>query len=280
MSLYPLTGGLVAGDPSLGFYNDIDQTGLLTSLELVLDAGAATSYTSGQKWLDISGNGYDFFLGTNVSADATDPTFTGSAGGLSDGEYFLMDGGDFFKYDTTLESWMTNMYKDNADWTVLMWTYGPAGGDSDGWFGCGFNSGGGGTPAVNYANIGAGTIKQQITVWRDSEPAAVRAIGASTMAINTWHMHGISFDEATGSGGGFFFLDGAYNQVSSSDTWNATISSAATNDGAEFHILDSNLVGQKWPNLTRIAGFMAWSTALSFANIDALFDKQKGRFGI
>jgi hypothetical protein len=283
MSLYPLTGGIVAGDPSLGFYNDIDQTGLLTSLELVLDAGAATSYTSGQKWLDISGNGYDFFLGSEGASASTgdEPTFTGSAGGLSDGEYFLVDGGDFFSYDTgTLESWMTDMYKDNADWTVLMWTYGPAGGDSDGWFGVGFDAGGGGTPAVNYQNLGAGTTKQQLTIWRDSEPSALAVSGATSMALNAWHMHGISFDEATGAGGAFFFLDGAYNQVSSSDTWNATISSAATNDGAEFHILDSNLVGQKWPNLTRIAGFMAWSTALSFANIDALFDKQKGRFGI
>ena len=167
MSLYPLHPGLVAGDLSLGFYNDIDQAGLLTDLELCLDAGAASSYTSGQKWLDMSGNGYDFFLGSEGASASTgdEPTFTGSAGGLSDSEYFVMDGGDFFSYDTgTLESWMTDMYKDNATWTVLMWTYGPAGGDGDGWFGVGFDAGGGGTPAVNYSNQGAGAIRQGLTI--------------------------------------------------------------------------------------------------------------------
>ena len=281
MSFHPITGGLVAGDPSLGFYNDIDQLGLLTDLELCLDAGAATSYTSGEKWLDISGNNYDFFLGSEGASASTgdEPTFTGTAGGLSDGEYFIVDGGDFFSYDeSTLESWMTDMYKNNADWTVLMWTYGPAGGDGDRWFGMGFGSGGGGTPAVNYQNVGAGASRQSLAIWRDSEPSALYVAGDTTLSNNVWHMHGISFDEATGAGGGFFFLDGAYNQVSSSDTWNATISSAATNNGGEFVILDSNLFNQKWPNLTRIAGFMAWSTSLSFADIDALYDRQKGRF--
>ena len=38
--------------------------GLTNGLKLCLDAGDANSYTSGEPWLDTSGNGYDFNRGT------------------------------------------------------------------------------------------------------------------------------------------------------------------------------------------------------------------------
>src|SRR3990167_4909776 len=84
----------------------IDRLGLGTSLELCLDAGDATSAPSSTtSWIDISGNGYDFFLGTDATAQASDPTQTGTVGGLPPGEFFSLEAGDFFPYNPTNEKY-------------------------------------------------------------------------------------------------------------------------------------------------------------------------------
>jgi len=96
----------------------VDRLGQSANLQTALDAGDSSSYTSGQSWLDLSGNGQDFFLGTTSGSEASDPTFNGTAGLLSPLEYFGHDGGDFFTYDTTNETWMENIHKDNAAFTL------------------------------------------------------------------------------------------------------------------------------------------------------------------
>src|SRR3990167_7347714 len=117
----------------------IDRLGLGTSLELCLDAGDATSAPSSTtSWIDISGNGYDFFLGTDATAQASDPTQTGTVGALTLEEYFSFDAGDYFTYDTTNETWMQNLHKDNAAFTCIVWVYPGAIGAIQGLFGtCG-----------------------------------------------------------------------------------------------------------------------------------------------
>lgn len=93
--------------------------GLTTNLKLCLDAGEGDSYTSGQKWLDLSGNGEDFFLGADGNATATDPTFNGVADTLSSAEFFSFDGGDYFRYDTTNPTWVNNLHKAGQSATFL-----------------------------------------------------------------------------------------------------------------------------------------------------------------
>ena len=84
--------------------NILTSNSLTTNLKLCLDAGDINSYSgSGQKWLDRSGLGHDFFLGVDGSANTDDPTFNGSPGNASSNEYFSVDGGDFFRYDSTGE---------------------------------------------------------------------------------------------------------------------------------------------------------------------------------
>lgn len=94
---------------------------------LCLDVGALNSWPgSGQKWLDQSGAGYDFFRGLNGTVEPdNDPAFTGTAGRQSDGEYWALDAGDVVLYDTTAESWMQSMHKPTAVWTVGGWLYCP-----------------------------------------------------------------------------------------------------------------------------------------------------------
>lgn len=87
---------------------------LTSGLQLCLDAGDIDSYPgSGIKWLDTSGNGYDFNLGDGSTA-TTYPTFNGSAGALSKNEFFSFDGGDYFSYDSANETWMDQLHNDGA----------------------------------------------------------------------------------------------------------------------------------------------------------------------
>jgi hypothetical protein len=114
--------------PRVPFVDVIRRLNLDSGLKLCLDAGDANSYSSGQKWLDVSGNSYDFFLGDDATSESDDPTFNGSAGGLSTSEYFSFDGadganGDHFTYDSVSESWIDNLHKDNVKLTIITWIY-------------------------------------------------------------------------------------------------------------------------------------------------------------
>lgn len=92
--------------------------GLTSGLRLCLDAGDIASWPgSGTKWLDVSGGGYDFTI--------TGATFSGAAGSLS-GSKWSLDGGDYFTYDTTNETWMENLHKNNQSWSIATWFYFPA----------------------------------------------------------------------------------------------------------------------------------------------------------
>lgn len=89
-------------------------------MRLCLDAGDINSVPSStnQKWLDLSGGGYDFFRGTSGSSEGTDPTFSGTPGALST-EHYSFDGGDYFTYDTTTENWMQSMGKSGTLITLV-----------------------------------------------------------------------------------------------------------------------------------------------------------------
>lgn len=109
----PTTGSL------FGIISDL---GLTSGLKLCLDAGDAASYDPAvqtAKWLDTSGNGTDFFRGTTASVQSMDPTFNGVGGGLSSAEFWSSDGSDYFGYDTSMETWMHDLYKENAVWSCI-----------------------------------------------------------------------------------------------------------------------------------------------------------------
>jgi hypothetical protein len=130
--MLPGIAGAMAGFAAQGgpatfkMIDGISALGLATNLKLCLDAGDADSYTSGQKWLDRSGGGYDFFRGVGSGSSTDDPTFNGVAGAQSSSEYWSFDGGDFFTYDTTTETWMDALHKNNATWTAVGIVYGMA----------------------------------------------------------------------------------------------------------------------------------------------------------
>jgi hypothetical protein len=100
----------------------LTEQALTTGLLFALDAGDSASYDgTSQVWSDTSGAGNHFNRGTTSGADATDPTFNGTAGGRSENEYFSHDGGDYFTLATGTfdDGWSKN----NGAWTgaVVMW---------------------------------------------------------------------------------------------------------------------------------------------------------------
>tara|TARA_Y100001963_G_C6792809_1_gene456635 strand:- start:779 stop:1624 length:846 start_codon:yes stop_codon:yes gene_type:complete len=262
------------------FKDIIDDASLATNLKLCLDAGDENSYSgSGTKWLDTAGSGYDFFRGSTNSASTDDPTFNGTAGDISDSEYWSFDGGDYFQYDTSNESWMNNLHKDNADFTIATFLYTSGG----------LEGGICGTMAATWANVGFNLILTtsntiNFRVARGAHSPEAFAGVTSTTALNTsaWNFVAISIDEATGSGGGFFYQNGAYNQVSSSDTFNAAYSSPSSSSATyAFNIGAVGNGAEKMQNTIRMGGLMIWEGgALTKANLDTLWAEMRGRYNL
>jgi hypothetical protein len=178
----------------------LHRLGQLPNLALLLDAGDSASIGAGAtKWLDLSGNGYDFFLGTTAGAEGSDPTFNGAVGGLSFGEYLSLDGGDFLTYDATNETWMQNMHKASALFSMYAWVYGSGAGTGNSIFG---------TNGNNPANIGVflrgdssalGSVQYQV---QNGTGTASLNLTSSNGPYKTgqWNFVGLSVDEAAGVG--------------------------------------------------------------------------------
>lgn len=199
----PFLNKAQGGRPSLARVPAITvlkRLGLTNGLKLCLDAGDAASYTSGQSWLDRSGNGHDFFLGADGAATATDPTFTGTPGGLSSGEYFAHDGGDYFTYDTANEAWMDNIHKDNAIFTLMMWVYlasvtsARISGTASATTGVGYM----------WGTTAGGLLNQSIFTGLGT----AAAFNGSAVPVNTWALLGWSHNEAVGANGAISFVSG------------------------------------------------------------------------
>jgi hypothetical protein len=226
--------------------------------------------------LDRSGNGFDFFLGSSGSVSSDDPTFTGTVGGLSSGEYWAFDGGDFFSYDTTAETWMQNLHKNSARYSILAWLYLAVTSDCSI---CGDASGPKSDIGMEFKLEGA---SPSITITNGSGTAYPLRVIGEAISIEEWHLVGISINEPTGSGGGFFYADGAYNQHSGADTFDATYSSPSSSAASHgFNIAARGNDAIRFRDGSRLAGFMAWEgTALTKANFDTIWAESRGRFEV
>lgn len=241
---------------------------LASGLRLCLDAGDTASYASGQSWLDTSGNGYDFFRGANGSAGGDDPTFVGTPGGLSSGQYWSFDGGDYFRYDTTNETWMQNIHKNNAKFTIAGYTYIGSLGVTATLVGTQSVAGGTG---ITYTKPSADTLRIDIA---NAGGNVLQEDSANSFVANSWNFHAVTIDEAAGTGS--LFLNGAVTSFTSTyaspstGTATATMEIAARGGG-------NTIV----PASTRFAMLAAWeSVALTQDQLTALFQATRDRYGI
>ncbi len=251
-----------------GFIGDITTGGLLTGLQLCLDAGHIDSYGgSGQTWADQSGNGYDM-AGQNTV------TFNGTAGNLSSSEYWSFDGSDFFA-ESAAHGWDDNLSNDGIKFTLATWVYLTQAGDEKGF--CG-----------NVSAVGQDGITWHIATdspsghmqFQQTHGSTLTKRTDSVLGFNGWKFIALSVDENGGASAGFFYKNGAYDQSGSADTWNPNYPSVGTANGFAIASKRTSSSGPL-PSGSRMAGFMAWTgVALSKANLDTLYNLQKTRFGL
>jgi hypothetical protein len=252
--------------------NVLNDAGLLTNLKCALDAGDVRSAPSGStQWLDLSGGGFDFDLGTTGGADTTDPTFNGTPGGLSANEYWSLDGGDYFEYEAANATWMENLHKDNALFSFIYWVFMPNDASQNALGGTG-GAGGGRTGVSLYLNTA-------MVPFFEADNAGTSLIGGPLSGVNaapasTWAFVGFSFDEAAGTG--FFSVNSTIQTFSK--TYASPGVGAASNP---LTIATRGGASSFDPNAARYGIFVAHEgRALTQAEMDAVYQATRVRFGV
>lgn len=242
--------------------------GLTSSVLCALDAGDSASYDgSSQTWTDVSGAGHHFYRGTGSGSDAADPTFSGTAGGLSYAEYFSFDGADQFSIITDSASW--DFHLDSAQFTLAAWLWVPNLTTDSVIFGNG--------PASDEGmrwTLDSGE-RMNIVVQQNGGSAAL-ALGATAAGvISRWNFYAITIDEAAGAGGSTWYTNG------STETFDGTYTSpSATTSGDKARIGAYATSSLPLESATRIAMFAAWTRDLSAAELGKLYGATRGRFGV
>lgn len=262
MSLKHLAA-LDSGKPTL--VQTLSGLGLASNLQIALDAGDPASYTSGQKWLDLSGNGQDFFLGADGTASSADPTFV--AGGRR--SYFSFDGGDYFTYDTTNETWMDSLHKDNAAFTVAQWIFRVPGQAAGLW---GDNAVGTLTNHGVDFRLAASNICQLI-VANGSGVTARTISSTATAASAQWYFIAMSVDEA----GNAYTFQLNSTQEAGAASYSSPSSSAASQ---AFNIGARGAAGTPLSSGHRMASSAIWTRALTAAELNLFFNATRGAFGV
>lgn len=240
----------------------ITNQGLLGNLKLLLEAGPVESWPgSGQKWLDESGGHYDFFRGADGVADATDPTYVGTPGGLLRTNYWSFDGGDYFTYDSTNETWMDAVHKNNAQFSILVNVYVPSLDTGVGHFlmGTTYADMEVGFQVYIYSNQIYFLITNGITIGYH------QTFGGLPPLTVGWHSVGFSMDEAAGTF--VYMIDGATGSL----VGQAYTSPSAAASTRKFNIGAAGGGGGILQNGWRIHSVAMWQgVALSAAQMASL----------
>lgn len=251
----------------------ISQLGISTNLKLCLDAGDLASVASGSqtKWLDVAGSGYDFFRGTDGTSQTSDPTFNGTLGAQSANEYWGLDGGDFFRYDTTNETWMQNLHKTAAKWAFAGWFWIPSTASASALFGTDGGVAGtgihvfvaGGTPLLSVAVYNAGGL-------------VMNALSSDSVGIGAWVFLAGSLDAATP----LEILHTNGTVRSQAIAWSSPAAGSASFT-MEVSSIGNAAAAFIPPNGARVACLAIWEgTAVSSANLALLFTQTRAKFGV
>jgi hypothetical protein len=267
-----LTGGAAQGalGPDSTMREVIHALGLSANLKLILDAGDNASVASASQaaWSDVSGNGYDFNRGASSASAGDDPTFTGTVGGRSSSDYYALDGGDSFTYDSSNESWMNAIGQNSALFTMAGWVYMTANtkalaGTDD--------------PDVNNSSwqfvVTSGT-KMLFRAF-NATGDAVNMTSSAAFPLNAWTFFAVSVNEAAGTG----FLQINSTQESFTTTYASPL---APGSAVAMRIAALGGGTLQPASGSRYGAFMAWQggTNLSTAQGSNLFQATRGKYGI
>lgn len=259
--------------------------GLTSGLQVVLDAGDITSFSS-EFWLDTSGNTHDFFKGFSGISSSGDPSFHGTPGG-PDGEpsreeYWLSSGSDFFKLAQSNPAWIDNMHKDGARWSAFaaVLDQDPNIAEKFALFGTHGGAGKGISWLINHDT----DHTHQVEI-RDGSGDPAEMSQTSTAVINIatagndlWNILGVSVDENGGATASVFHTNGV------NETFNAAASN--TSGLVATHTMNIGGIGDDpgpigMPNNGRLACFAIWEgVTLTGDDFLSLFNLMSSRFGL
>ena len=200
-------------------YDIITGLSLTTNLRLVLDAGASECYGgSGETLTDLAGT-HDFWFGATDSVSGDEPAFNGGVGGTSSSEYFSVDGGDHFRAKSQ-PSWVGGMCGDGGLYTIFAVSYLPTG------VGHSFIGTLGNTTDKPGFLWSQDQTAQAITHFRGGGAAQpnLAKVTDNAPTLDDWGAYALTIDEAGGANASFFWKNGAYDKVSSSDKFDAALS--------------------------------------------------------
>lgn len=256
-------------------------TGLKSSLDVGLSASYAPNGANPQKWLDLSGNADDFFLGATGSVQTDDPVFNGAAGGLSLNEYWGFAGAQFFRLAQANPAWVNSLHKSGSIFS-LMWIWfaqsTAVSGDNNilaGDFG-----------SLSLSSVGIGfqgdTAARPKIIVSNGSGLALNVQADTSQNPSAWNMVAVTVNDPAGAGGSFHYLNGGYNQVSGSNTFNGALTSPSA-AAADF-TLELMARGDGVGTITtgaRLGCFAAWQgTAVTKAQFDIIWSVLRGRFGL
>jgi hypothetical protein len=253
-------------------YSTIVKLGLSSNLQLCLDAGDAESYDgTSQKWLDRSGGGYDFFRGTDGTSQASDPTFNGTAGNVSSSEYFSGDGADYFSYDSTIETWMQNLGKTGNSVTVFAHVYVPSNNRVT-IFGTASDTASHGA-VFNYSE----TATQMLYAVCRSDGSAFISYGGVGPTLSPPFLAAVGFAMTLGTSQDYTIH---YNGTNYNGTSAASPAVSSTNPSNNMKIFARGNTSLISASGSRIYDLAIWSSKLADADITALHEATRDRYGL
>lgn len=250
----------------------ISGVGFTTGLAVCVDAGDFQSYSniSSQSWVNRSTAASSFFLGVAATASAGDPTFNGPIGYLP--AYWSVNGSQAFT-GFNIGAVLGHQPASNPAWSV---------------FGLIYRTSGPGMMCANTTaaagvriNLSGGTML--LSVQGTAGALRLGQSGDTAVSSGAWHFIGVSITEGQGASGGFFYLDGNYNQVAGASNFNATISGDNAEAAGQLAIgADGgvSVLQNTLANGSLVSCFAAWTRALAKSEFDTLRALMRGRFGL
>lgn len=250
--------------------------GQTANLRLCLDPGASASYDgTSQTFFDLSGGGNDYYRGTTSGSESTDPTFNGTAGRLTSGEYFSTDGTSRLTLVSgTNPSFAEQVHKDNAVFSIAMMLKSPAPGGS---YQSPIGTRGSGVSCPGFELYIDPTSHFGFIAAKASNVAVKQLTMSATVTSAAWTFLAISLDEAVGTGGALLMRNGTI------ETFSSTYSSPTTD--AAFNPLEllnagggSTFLPMK--NGGALGPVWFWDKALKAGELRALYQAIRGRYGL
>lgn len=258
------------------FWQILQNLGLDGNMQWCFDAGDIASFATAadQTWVNrgVSSPARDLTLGIDTGASTDDPAFVGTPGGLTGGEYFLFDGGDFFRITSPASSapaWVQSLHQDNAVWALGMWVQLASLSSAQGLFG---------TFDGNTASRGVYVRVEtsgQLRLWVGNGSGSYALAITSTAAIPTGRpvFVGVTLDEAAGTG----TMQIGATQESFTSTYT---SPTASNSSAPIRVGSNTGTGSRILSGGRLHGLWLRSgTATSAADMMAFYARSRQRFG-